>query len=280
MKHERQPVYTSRVAAWVISILTVLVIACWWIQSRRNSGVSSPATTALVVTEEKEERISTFFSPKGGARQALLKEVDGAKRGIRFAVYVLSDPGVVEALSAAARRGVVVEGVIDEQGAVSYSRSLDDLRKNGCSVEVLSGAGIMHNKFAIFDSATVATGSYNWSVRAEERNNENLSIIRDEETANKFIAEFSRLRDLIAAKREAAALERTKKRIEQAQEDFEEWLHRRAVEERASHASPEEAIKIRLEEIDRLQKKLDALDGKTGLASTDTTIRLGAMPAK
>lgn len=53
--------------------------------------------------------------------------------------------------------------------------------------------GIMHNKFCVIDNQVVITGSYNWSSNAEFRNDENISIIRDNETASDYSVEFRRL---------------------------------------------------------------------------------------
>ena len=40
-------------------------------------------------------------------------------------------------------------------------------------------AGLMHDKVAIVDGMTVATGSYNYSASADGRNAENLLVIHD-----------------------------------------------------------------------------------------------------
>jgi len=36
----------------------------------------------------------------------------------------------------------------------------------------------MHNKYAVIDGKTVITGSFNWTVSAEKRNDENLLVIK------------------------------------------------------------------------------------------------------
>ena len=55
----------------------------------------------------------------------------------------------------------------------------------------------MHNKFCLIDSKTLINGSYNWTYYAEDRNRENILIIKDEkDTINAFTAEFQRLKSL------------------------------------------------------------------------------------
>jgi phosphatidylserine/phosphatidylglycerophosphate/cardiolipin synthase-like enzyme len=52
---------------------------------------------------------------------------------------------------------------------------------------------LMHHKFMVVDGGLVLTGSYNWSTAAEDRNDENIVIIRDRHVAEAFTQEFNRL---------------------------------------------------------------------------------------
>ena len=58
----------------------------------------------------------------------------------------------------------------------------------------------MHNKFVLGDAGNIetsamATGSFNWSKNATEKNNENFVIIRRQETIDEFQQEFNSLWD-------------------------------------------------------------------------------------
>ena len=53
--------------------------------------------------------------------------------------------------------------------------------------------GIMHNKFCVIDNQIVITGSYNWTNNAEFRNEENISIIEDNNTASDYSVKFREL---------------------------------------------------------------------------------------
>ena len=53
--------------------------------------------------------------------------------------------------------------------------------------------GTMHDKFCVIDNQRVITGSYNWSDNAEYRNDENISIQNDPESATRYSLEFRRL---------------------------------------------------------------------------------------
>ena len=53
-----------------------------------------------------------------------------------------------------------------------------------------SKGGIMHNKFCVIDNQIVITGSYNWSSNAEFKNEENISILRDNKTASDYSVKY------------------------------------------------------------------------------------------
>jgi phosphatidylserine/phosphatidylglycerophosphate/cardiolipin synthase-like enzyme len=53
--------------------------------------------------------------------------------------------------------------------------------------------GSMHNKFAIIDGKSVATGSFNYSANANERNDENLVFLHGEKIVLEFQKEFEEI---------------------------------------------------------------------------------------
>ncbi|OPZ80487.1 MAG: Phospholipase D precursor [bacterium ADurb.Bin429] len=67
------------------------------------------------------------------------------------------------------------------------------LVSSGADVRVKRGAGVMHHKVIIIDGGIVITGSYNFTRSASLRNDENLIIISDPETATRYAAEFAKI---------------------------------------------------------------------------------------
>ena len=147
--------------------------------------------------------IEVFFSPNGGARDAILKELENAKKEINVAMYILTDRELSNALISAREKGVKVKVLLDGKSAVEirYSKHhflsernvdvrLDNTRKTyGDKYE-----GIMHHKFAIVDNKALITGSYNWTHSAEKLNGENLLIIKEDAALiRKFAGEFTNL---------------------------------------------------------------------------------------
>ncbi len=64
------------------------------------------------------------------------------------------------------------------------------LKNAGIEVKLDSNPALMHNKVAIIDGKIVITGSYNWSLNAETKNNENMIIIKSVELAEIYEKEF------------------------------------------------------------------------------------------
>ena len=56
--------------------------------------------------------------------------------------------------------------------------------------------GIMHRKFCVIDNNVLIHGSYNWTTNAETRNDEEISVDRnDVKKASLYTKEFNRLWD-------------------------------------------------------------------------------------
>lgn len=135
-----------------------------------------------VVSNTKTENISisAYFSPRGGCTKTLIKEIDSAKHDIDAAIYSFTSRRIAKAFIRAYKRGVRVRVIIDRSTAKSKRCMAPLLERAGIPVKFKrgTGGGLMHNKFAVIDGKTVITGSFNWTVSAEKRNDENLVVIR------------------------------------------------------------------------------------------------------
>jgi len=125
----------------------------------------------------------------------ILHELRKASTSIHIAVAWFTDSVIFEQLCQKAGSGIRVELIvindsINRKSGIEYQR----LRELG-GVFMMVGdkkksSAIMHNKFCVIDSATVITGSYNWSRQAQH-NSENITVISDyPELAGQFIQEF------------------------------------------------------------------------------------------
>lgn len=91
---------------------------------------------------------------------------------------------------------------MDSEAAEGPASVRATLARGGIPVLLDDPAGIAHNKVMILDETRVITGSFNFTRAAEERNAENLLVLRDPALAAAYTANWeSRQR---AAEAEAA----------------------------------------------------------------------------
>jgi phosphatidylserine/phosphatidylglycerophosphate/cardiolipin synthase-like enzyme len=107
--------------------------------------------------------------------------------------FVLTSERIAEQLGELAKKGISVECLLDRgQARTRYSQ---DQYLLGCGVKIHispNSRGKMHHKVIVIDEETVITGSYNFSENAENGNDENLIIVKNEELGKLFSKEFTR----------------------------------------------------------------------------------------
>jgi phosphatidylserine/phosphatidylglycerophosphate/cardiolipin synthase-like enzyme len=108
-------------------------------------------------------------------------------------MYIFTDREITLPLIKAQERGVKVRLYLDkDQVDYKYSQSRFLVQK-GIKTRISSNNYIMHNKFAIIDNHLLLTGSYNWTFSANNRNDENLTVIDDPELIEIFQNQFINL---------------------------------------------------------------------------------------
>ena len=137
--------------------------------------------------------IRVYFSPNGGCQQAVVSEIRKAAQTIDIAMYYLSSRDIAQALVRASENNVRVRIVLDQGQEIESASKSGYLVKHALEVRYHLGFGLMHNKFAIIDGKSLITGSFNWTLTAEEKNEENLLMITDEGTIEKYKERFNYL---------------------------------------------------------------------------------------
>src|SRR5262245_16679499 len=61
-----------------------------------------------------EDDIAVYFSPKGGAMAAIIREIERAQLSVDVQAYVITAKEIVDALEAAHRRGIEVRVILDK----------------------------------------------------------------------------------------------------------------------------------------------------------------------
>lgn len=132
-------------------------------------------------------RAKVYFSPNGGATQATIKEINDAKSEILVQSYSFSSSPIAKALVDAGQRGVHVEAILDKsQKKEKYTEAIFPTNMN-ISTYIDDKHAMAHNSIMIIDQSTVITGSFNFTKTSEEKNAENLLVIRSKDLAKVYI---------------------------------------------------------------------------------------------
>lgn len=84
------------------------------------------------------------------------------------------------------QRGVKVEVILDKSQRTEDDSMAGLLVEAGIPVRVDAAHAIAHNKVMVVDDETVITGSFNFTKSAEERNAENLLVIKNKALAEQY----------------------------------------------------------------------------------------------
>ena len=148
------------------------------------AGLSFASKPAVTTVEAQ-----VWFSPAGGARDAILESIADAKKEILVGAYKLEDKIVADALVKAKERGVAVSVLMDKKKSLR-SR----LVKDGIPVYADGEHFLYHNKVMIIDRSLVLTGSFNFKADAETSNAENLLRLRSPELARRYAEDWQKHR--------------------------------------------------------------------------------------
>lgn len=146
-------------------------------------GVSAETTqqpqTYIISTQ-------VYFSPNGGVQQAIIDQINAAKKSIFVQAYSFTNKDIVKALVNAHKRGVSVFVILDKSNKSDKYSVADLLDHFGIDTYIDSNEAIAHNKVMILDKEVVITGSYNFTNAAENRNAENVLVIRSQHLADAY----------------------------------------------------------------------------------------------
>jgi phosphatidylserine/phosphatidylglycerophosphate/cardiolipin synthase-like enzyme len=129
----------------------------------------------------KDAPVSVYFSPDGGGQAAIVAEINKAQQSILVQAYSFTAEPIAKALVEAHKRGVNVQVILDKSQKSERYTSATFLANSGIPIFIDAAHAIAHNKVMVLDGKTVVTGSYNFTKAAEEKNAENLLIIRSTE---------------------------------------------------------------------------------------------------
>jgi hypothetical protein len=154
--------------------------------------------------------ITTYFSQKDNLQNVLLDNLNKAKHTVQVAVAWFTDVILFNKLLELQNKGVKIELIITKHQFNDQSRNdYSKINQNGgIFIEIGGDYNTMHHKFCIIDHRILLQGSFNWTRKANESNNETLILIAgDNNSINEFTGEFNRLKRLAGMTQEIHELE-------------------------------------------------------------------------
>jgi phosphatidylserine/phosphatidylglycerophosphate/cardiolipin synthase-like enzyme len=149
-------------------------------------GLLVMTTATLAGVPESCPTVTVCFTPGGNCTEAIVHAMNNAKRTILVQAYSFTSAPIAKALLVAHKRGVQVQVILDKsQRSEKYSLA-DFLANQGVPTMIDANHAISHNKVMIIDGEVVITGSFNFTKAAQEKNAENMLIVRDKALAAQY----------------------------------------------------------------------------------------------
>lgn len=139
--------------------------------------------------------VRLYYGPADDFSGVDARLIAGARKKIDMAAYVLTDRALISLLGAAAMRGVKLRIYLDGEEGGRAAANVEEiasapnveLRRKGASRD------LMHLKSYAVDGRTLRSGSANFSVSGEERQDNDVIVIDSVPLVQKFEANFERL---------------------------------------------------------------------------------------
>ena len=148
-------------------------------------------------------KIKAVFSPQHNTMKTeIIPLIDNAKSYIYIPMFFITSKDCANALINAHKRGVEIKIIHDATNAHAKNTTHKTLREAGIKVKTENFAGKMHAKAIIIDDKTAAIGSMNYTNSGNNKNDENVVIISDEEITKYLKETFIYLWNRISQKYE------------------------------------------------------------------------------
>ncbi len=135
--------------------------------------------------------INVCFSPGGSCLSTIALEIGKAKTDLRIQAYSLNAKTIADAVVKAKESGVNVEIILDKASGAAQNNATYFSSLNGIPTWLDGKHAVADSNVIIIDKATVITGSLNFTKEAEDRNAENLMIVRSERVAGTYLANWN-----------------------------------------------------------------------------------------
>ncbi len=136
-------------------------------------------------------KYENYFCPEDECEKRMIESLQTARESVYFMAFSFTSRPISDFLISN-KNNLDIKGVIEKTQNSEWC-VFDAMNKSGMDVRLDKNPKNMHHKVFIIDKSTVVLGSYNPTKSGNERNDENILIIHDEEIASRFIEEFERV---------------------------------------------------------------------------------------
>lgn len=140
-----------------------------------------------IIAERKyilgNSEIEIYFSPKDKPSTRIIELIKSAKTYIYIPTFLITHNEITSELINAQNRGVDIRIIIDANSVTTKNTKHAQLRKAGIMLKTENYAGKLHAKTMIIDDLYLISGSMNFSNSGDNKNDENVVIIKNEEIA-------------------------------------------------------------------------------------------------
>jgi phosphatidylserine/phosphatidylglycerophosphate/cardiolipin synthase-like enzyme len=135
--------------------------------------------------------VDPCFTPGGNCLSSVIAEIGKARSEILVQAYSLSAKSVADALVKARQSGIKVEIILDKGAGTAHNNAVYFSKLNGIPTYLDARHAVADSNVIIVDSGTVIAGSSTFAKAAEEdRNAENVLIVRSESVAGSYRANW------------------------------------------------------------------------------------------
>ncbi len=125
---------------------------------------------------------------RNGIEQKIVINLRKAEKDVKIAVAWFTNPTIFNVLLELVEKDVSIELILcdDKINFANPKIDFQQLIDSGGNIRISKYPQLMHNKFCIIDSRVLINGSYNWTMRAEKYNLENVVLSTDKELIAAF----------------------------------------------------------------------------------------------
>lgn len=153
--------------------------------SELQSGVFQRGRQGSAKVSFNGNLTEAYFCPEDKCKAQILRVLKSAESSIHVMAYSFTDDEIGKLLESKKAEGLDVRIIFDPRK--------DDKSSEYTRLKGISRIAKVHHKVFIIDGKTVITGSMNPTRSGDERNDENVVVLRESGIARVFESEFNRL---------------------------------------------------------------------------------------